>query len=112
MKNQTKIGQTIAGKYELIKSLKESHLYQWIEAVNLKTQKAHTIQVLSNDCQKRQIKEAFDYFDALKNVRREGIIPPEQVISNNDLPLVIVYPESFGSILDLSKYIDLELILR
>jgi hypothetical protein len=112
MKTPIKIGQTIAGKYELIKALQESHLYQWIGAVNLKTQKAHTIQILVNDCQKGQIKEAFDYFDALKNVRREGIIPPEQVISNNDLPLVIIHPESFGSILDLSKNHDLDLILK
>ena len=96
MKNQIKVGQVIAGKYELIKALKESHLYQWIGAVNLKTQQAHTIQILLNNYPKAQIKEAFDYFDALKNVRREGIIPPEQVISNNDLPFVIVYPESFS----------------
>ena len=112
MQHQIKIGQVIAGKYELIKALKKSHLYQWIGAVNLKTQKAHTIQILLSDCQKGQIKEAFDYFDALKNVRREGISPPEQVISNNDLPLVIVYPEYFGSIFDLSKNFDLELILK
>ncbi len=112
MKNQTKVGQTIAGKYELIKALKESHLYQWIGAVNLTTQKAHTVQVLLNNYPKAQIKEAFDYFDALKNVRREGIIPPEQVISNNDLPFVIVYPESFSKVLDLSKDFELELILK
>jgi hypothetical protein len=111
MKDQIKIGQVIAGKYELIKALKETHLYQWIGAVNLKTQKAHTIQVILNECQKGQIKEVFDYFDALKNIRREGIIPPEQVISNNDLPLII-YPESFGITLDLSKDIDLELTLN
>ena len=112
MQQQTKIGQIIAGKYELIKALKESHLYQWIGAVNLKTQKAHTIQVLLNDCQKGQIKEAFDYFDALKNIRRQGIVPPEQVISNGDLPLVIIHSESFGSILDLSRNFDLELTLK
>jgi len=111
MQHQTKIGKTIVGKYELIKALKESHLYQWIGAVNLKTQKAHTIQILLNDCQKGEIKEAFDYFDALKNIHRQGIIPPEQVISNKDLPLVIIYPESFGSILDLSKNASLELVL-
>lgn len=112
MENQIEIGQTIAGKYELIKALKESHLYQWIEAVNLKTQKPHTIQVLSEKCQKGQIKEIFDYFDTLKNIRREGIVPPEQVISNSDLPLVIIYTESFGSILDLSSDFDLELTLK
>ena len=112
MQHQTKIGQVIAGKYELIKALKESHLYQWIGAVNLTTQKAHTVQVLLNNYPKAQIKESFDYFDALKNVRREGIIPPEQVISNNDLPFVIVYPESFSNILDLSKDFELELILK
>lgn len=110
MNNHIKIGQTIAGKYELIKALKETHLYQWIEAVNLKTQKAHTIQVLSNECPKGQIKEVFDYFDALKNIRREGIIPPEQFISINDLPLII-YPEFFGITLDLSKNVDLDLTL-
>jgi len=112
MQHQPKIGQTIAGKYELIKALKESHLYQWIKAVNLKTQKVYTIEILLKDCQKGQIKEVFDYFDALKNIRREGIIPPEQVISNNDLPLVIVCPESFGITLDLSKNLDLELVLK
>ena len=112
MQHQTKIGQVIAGKYELIKALRESHLYQWIGAVNLRTQKAHTIQVLLNDCSKGQIKEAFDYFDALKNIRREGIVPPEQAISNGDLPLVIIYPESFDSILDLSKDFDLKLTLE
>jgi len=112
MKNQIKIGQTIASKYELINALKESHLYQWIGAVNLKTQKAHTIQVLSNDCPKGQITEAFDYFDALKNIRREGVVPPEQVISNGDLPLVIIHAESFGSILNLSREFDFELTLK
>jgi len=112
MQNQRKIGQMIAGKYELIKALKQSHLYQWIEAVNLKTRKSHTIQILLKDCQKGKIKEAFDYFDALKNIRREGIIPPEQVISNNDLPLVIIYSESFGSTLDLAENHDLNLILK
>ena len=45
-------------------------------------------------------------------MRREGIIPPEQVISNNDLPFVIVYPEAFSIILDLSKNLDLELNLK
>ncbi len=112
MKNQIEIGQTIAGKYELIKALKESNLYQWIEAVNLRTQKTHTIQILSNECQKGQIKEVFDYFDALKNIRREGIIPPEQVISNGDLPLVIIHAESFGSILDLFRDFDFQLKLK
>ncbi len=112
MQNEIKIGQVIAGKYELIKALKKSHLYQYIEGVNLKTQKFHIIQVLLNNCQTGQIKEAFDYFDDLKNVRREGIIPPEQVISSKDLPLVIIYPESLGSVLDFSKNLDLELILK
>ena len=83
-----------------------------IEAVNLTTQKAHTVQVLLNNYPKGQIKEAFDYFDALKNIRREGLIPPEQVISNNDLHLVIVCPEFCGSLLDLSKDFELELILK
>jgi len=112
MQNPTKIGQIIAGKYELIKALKETHLYQWIGAVNLKTQKAHTIQIHLNDCPKGQIKEAFDYFDAVKNIRREGVVPPEQVISNGDLPLVIIHSESFGSILDLSRNFDFELTLK
>ena len=112
MKDQIKIGQVIAGKYELIKALKESHLYQWIGAVNLKTQKAHTLQVLVNDYQKGQIKETFDYFDALKNIRRDGIVPPEQVVSNGHLPLVIIHSESFGSVLELSKDCDFELTLK
>ena len=112
MQHQTKIGQTIAGKYALIKALKESHLYQWIGGINLNTQKVHTIQVLLKDCQKGEVKEAFDYFDDLKNVHRQGIIPPEQVISNKDLPLVIIYPEFFGSILDLSRNPSLELVLK
>jgi hypothetical protein len=80
MQKQIKIGQVIAGKYELIKALKEYHLYQWIGAVDLATQKAYTVQVLSKNYPKEQIKETFDYFDALKNIRREGIVAPEQVV--------------------------------
>lgn len=112
MQKQIKIGQVIAGKYELIKALKEYHLYQWIGAVDLATQEAYTVQVLSKNYPKEQIKETFDYFDALKNIRREGIVPPEQVVSSYDLPLVIINPESFSSILDLSKNDDLDLILK
>lgn len=93
----------ILDKYEIASILEQSCSYQWVKSSDKRTNKTYIMQLLLNDLPSSQLAQAFDYFDSLKNLSHQNLLTPEQVISHQKFPLIVLYPEGVYPLLKLSQ---------
>lgn len=80
------------GEYKVTTERSENSLYRWVEAVNTQKEKTVIIQILQPGISPEITAQIVAYFDTLQAIRRKNLWLPEQVFSNADYPLVLVYP--------------------
>ncbi len=80
------------GEYNITTERGENLLYRWVEAVNFQKEKTVIIQILQPGISPEITAQIVAYFDTLQAIRRKNLWLPEQVFSNADYPLVLVYP--------------------
>ena len=80
------------GEYKVTTERSENSLYRWVEAVNTQKEKTVIIQILQPGISPEITANLISYFDTLQAIRRKNLWLPEQVFSNADYPLVLIYP--------------------
>ncbi len=80
------------GEYKVTTERSENSLYRWVEAVNTQKEKTVIIQILQPGISPEITANLISYFDTLQAIRRKNLWMPEQVFSNADYPLVLIYP--------------------
>jgi len=80
------------GEYNITTERGKNRLYRWVEAVNSQKEKTVIIQILQPGISPEITAQIVAYFDTLQAIRRKNLWLPEQVFSNADYPLVLVYP--------------------
>jgi hypothetical protein len=103
MIHPVKVKDLILGKYEVQLLLAQSRSYQWLESFDKKNNKTYIIQLLLSDLPSDTLTQTFDYFDNLKNLSHKTLLTPEQVISHQKFPLVVLYPQAVYTDLNFSK---------
>lgn len=112
MINPVKVKDLILGKYEVQSILAQSRSYQWLETFDKKNNKNYIIQLLLSDLPSDTLIQTFDYFDNLKNLSHKTLLTPEQVISHQNFPLAILYPQEVYTDLNFPKDQDMKSLIE
>ncbi|MEM9272021.1 MAG: protein kinase [Cyanobacteria bacterium P01_F01_bin.143] len=80
------------GEYEVTAKLSQDSVYQWVEAVDKNQENQVILQLVQPEIPQEAIAQIITYFDKLQLIRRKGIWRPEQLFSDEQHPLIIVYP--------------------
>ena len=80
------------GEYKVTTQLTKDPVYQWVEAVDKNQENPVILQLVQPDISQKAIADIISYFDKLQLIRRKGIWRPEQMFSDDQYPLIIVYP--------------------
>jgi len=80
------------GEYKVTAKLSKDSVYQWVEAVGKNQENRFVLQLVQPETPQDIVTEIIAYFDKLQLIRRKGIWRPEQMFSDEQHPLIIVYP--------------------
>ena len=78
--------------YEVMATIAEDSIYQWVEARNSKDEGSVVLQILQLSISQNEIKQLVEYFEKLQHFKgNKRFIVPENIDGDNDHPLVLVY---------------------
>src|ERR1041385_2189301 len=92
MTSHVKKGDLIYGDYAVTELLRENPVYQWVRALERRSGRTVVLQLLDSDLALAPISDLLAYFDAVQGIRRRGLFAPEQSLSDQTYPLILLSP--------------------
>ena len=95
MDARIRVGDVIAGEYEVTAMVRHDSVYEWVKALPVCKSGAIEVQLqmlVPGTFSGQQMKTVTDYFDRLVTIRQKTILVPDTIVSDTDHPLILVYP--------------------
>jgi hypothetical protein len=92
-----KEGSVLFNRFEVLDTLSNDPIYQWLQVRDRTDGKTRELQILSPQIAPADIRLLGEYFSLLQTVPGRHLVTPEGRFSDRDHPLVLVYRQRAGS---------------